>query len=775
MSIIAEGRLQTLQVYKLLQCVRQRDKGEVEKLIRLGLPYLINVSEPTDGECALHLAATANDVEMCRFLLSLDAHPDVVDKEGRTAAMKAGELGHNATVQVLADANTDMTIVDVEGRGILYYCICPTTRHLRCVEMALAHGADVNNCANDGKPVFLLACEQAAACTEMCLQILEHGADPNSKIESTGHTVLIEAAREGAMEVVHAILEKGCDVNAMNNKRCNAGHFAAQGGFFQVLRDLIAYDCDVNVINMDGNTALHLAAMGGFVDCVRFLTQRGCNPKIKNLALQTPRTAAKANGQKLVMKELRKAERIFNKYSKPGARNPNEPWAVKLYDWSLAHEQTLRNAFATVDRGDDTVTKEDFDAVLQERSAPLEPEQILTLTRMHDKAREGVININEFFRGEKYLQKAYLISSYEPKKKKKKKGRRRGKKGKLNIPIPICIVPPNMLRRRADGGPPEFMIEDAQNFTDPKRFDRDHPPEHPLQDDSAWYLDKPDPIFININYATKSEDVESLTKAFFDGVPIDVHDKYYKTPLMTACADGNLKVAKYLLEMGAHVNVHDNLLWTALHHACHGGQLDIVELLLRYGAQVDAVSIYGATPLMRAIESCRLEIVSCLLEYGADVELLNKKGQNALDIAYAYSDIRVVDLIRMKMESIQVPKVKEKVKVKGKGASGPPSKTVGKETLFKPPSPVKMPRARHKTEEPKDSIVHKSTLLSSGLPRKIDITFTPRNVWGKLPTTEDLIQKRVEKREAFGYEVDFSDYLKPFRKNILKKIEQGSK
>jgi len=35
-------------------------------------------------------------------------------------------------------------VTDVEGKGILFYCIQPTKRHLECLQVALKHGATVN-------------------------------------------------------------------------------------------------------------------------------------------------------------------------------------------------------------------------------------------------------------------------------------------------------------------------------------------------------------------------------------------------------------------------------------------------------------------------------------------------------------------------------------------------------------------------------------------------------------------------------------------------------
>lgn len=56
----AEGRLQVLQIYRLLQCVHEGDKAHIEKMVNLGAEDLINLSEPKDGIGVLHIAVSAN-------------------------------------------------------------------------------------------------------------------------------------------------------------------------------------------------------------------------------------------------------------------------------------------------------------------------------------------------------------------------------------------------------------------------------------------------------------------------------------------------------------------------------------------------------------------------------------------------------------------------------------------------------------------------------------------------------------------------------------------
>uniref|UniRef100_A0A8D0H6X4 Ankyrin repeat and EF-hand domain containing 1 n=1 Tax=Sphenodon punctatus TaxID=8508 RepID=A0A8D0H6X4_SPHPU len=748
---LADKRLENLQIYKVLQCVRQKDKKQIEKLTKLGFPELINFTEPVDGDSALHLACVANDVDMCNFLLGLGAHPDVQDKMGRTPVMRAAELGHDLALDVLVQAEADMTIVDNDGKGVLFYCILPTKRHFRCVQIAFEYGADVNNCTNEGKPVFLQACEQAHEIKEMCMNFLARGSDPNATNPATGRTALMEASREGVLEVVRGILERGGDVNIFDNERHNAAHFAAKGGFFEILRIISAYNGDVGLIGMNGNTPLHYAAAGGFTDCCRFIGQRGCDPTWKNLETKTPRIVAKDGGFKAAVKEIRKIERLFAKFSKPGMKDPNPKWAIKFYDWSLENQAVLREAFEAVDRGDGAMVKDDFMSVVQEKCPFVDMEQIQTIAQAHEKTRAGGINIAEFFKGSRYLQKAYLITSFGPKKKKAKKAK--GKKGKFTIPIPICVIPESQWPRREDGGPPMYMIETYQNVTDGSRFSRDHPPEHPMQDDSSWYINEPLKTFANINYLTKAGDLSSLKKS--------VH--HYSQFL-------------YLFMCRADVNTMDNFNWTPLHHACHAGQQDIAELLINSGAAVDAISINNSTPLMRAIESCRLDSVQYLIDTGSNIQMKNRKGQNTLEVARAYADFRLIDLIQDKLDHL--PKLPERKGEKQKGKRPAKPKPAAKPKQPEIPSPiVEKPIFEEKKESLKDNVAHLNSLINSGATRKVNITFMPKRIWSPEATTADLIRKREMRRERFTYEVDFEDFMMPFKNNFMEKaraLEQAS-
>ncbi|KAK2856538.1 hypothetical protein Q5P01_005273 [Channa striata] len=309
-----------------------------------------------------------------------------------------------------------------------------------------------------------------------------------------------------------------------------------------------------------------------------------------------------------------------------------------------------------------------------------------------------------------------------------------------------------------------FMIEKYNNYSDIRRFDHNNPPKHPLMDDSKWYMEKPDKVHVNINQCVEIGDMESLKLAFSQGVPVDVQDPFFKTPLMTACTSGNYEVAQYLLSCKADVNMCDQFFWTPLHHAAFAGQLDIVKLLVEAGAIIDSPGLCKDTPLMRAIESSRPSCVDFLIKAGANVSAQNKTGENCLDIATAFADPRIIDLVKEKMDSL--PKKKVAANGKADKAQKPKEKNVAPESVG--PAETSTATAGKTPQEYSNSIILQNARITTGNTSLVDITFVPKTsqVWGKPATTSQLMGKTARQKQLLSLEVDFDDFMTPFSQNI---------
>src|SRR5262245_13083725 len=97
------------------------------------------------------------------------------------------------------------------------------------------------------------------------------------------------------------------------------------------------------------------------------------------------------------------------------------------------------------------------------------------------------------------------------------------------------------------------------------------------------------------------------------------------SPLLQAVKQGNIAVARSLLNQRMDVNQTQPDGTTTLAWAAQRDDLEMAELLIRAGAKVNAANDYGATPLWIACSNGSAAMVDKLLKAGADagVQLLS--------------------------------------------------------------------------------------------------------------------------------------------------------
>ena len=119
---------------------------------------------------------------------------------------------------------------------------------LKCVEILLDKGIDVNACNNyDWTAIHYAAGNGHKECVNL---LLNRGSKVNHKIND-GRTALFRASSNGSVECIEILLNWGADINSCNNSDKTALHEASKWGHHECVRILIDHGAEINKNNID--------------------------------------------------------------------------------------------------------------------------------------------------------------------------------------------------------------------------------------------------------------------------------------------------------------------------------------------------------------------------------------------------------------------------------------------------------------------------------------------------------------------------------------------
>jgi ankyrin repeat protein len=239
---------------------------------------------------SLALAANKGNLSLVQTILDLGADPNAnagLYGTALIAATDSDHCNHNVLEALLAsgaDSNAKVTPKDY------LYCATATSAavtrtDMKALAMFLEHGADPNVFVGcHSSPLMKAVYQRNEVLVHM---LLDKGADVNLCIvpnlnlkEDTGVITPLEAAaREGFVNLIHLLVEKGAflvhtrdDVAFKTPLQC-----AAYYGEEEALKVLLEVGCDPNTIGGIFGSALQAAAAAGKKRCIELLLDAGAN------------------------------------------------------------------------------------------------------------------------------------------------------------------------------------------------------------------------------------------------------------------------------------------------------------------------------------------------------------------------------------------------------------------------------------------------------------------------------------------------------------------
>jgi ankyrin repeat protein len=270
------------------------------------------------GSTPLLLAATHDDVAQVRQLLKTGANPNVRNKLETTPLLEASFHSNADIIKALLDAGADPNAAGADGQTPLMLVARGT--NVAAATMLLDKGANPNAresqrgqnalmwaAANGQGPMTRLLVGRGAevdARTATDLMTPLVSAEPRAQPRSPGGmTALMFASREGCLDCVAAMIEKGAAIDLPDPEGVTPLLWAIWNTRFDVAKYLIEHGANVNRWDWWGRTPLYLAVdyvtlpHGGRPDqpsldetlpivVVRLLLEKGAdpNPQLKMTA-----------------------------------------------------------------------------------------------------------------------------------------------------------------------------------------------------------------------------------------------------------------------------------------------------------------------------------------------------------------------------------------------------------------------------------------------------------------------------------------------------------
>jgi len=503
---------------------------------------------------------------------------------------------------------------------------------------------------NDKALIHLATLSGFCKCVEV---LLEHGANPGTRMVSTGNTCLHVASWSGSLDTLKVLCSHS-DVNLDEISEggftalalsCWAGHLdvckfllsvgasprvpnrhgytplllASRCGAVDVVEHLLVSGaCDVSDVDHDGCTALHHACFEGRKNLIRLLVKQGVVKEVKDRKGRTAKDLCKTREISDLLKSVQAINAITRKRTTFQFRLPVKQITNDTKDFAM-EKMSSNTSQSLVSELSYQYLSTALPSSATEKSAELSQAHVFSPPHMDAENRKSQSEENAS--DDEEMTKTDGVGLY--------------------IIPKLALECWRLCTSSGDYRAFKRLLTAHSVLTEGKPSALSH-----LRDVAGWSLlmRASDNGFLEIVKILLSVDPETISVTCPHG----------RTALYLSAANNHELVTRILLSaIASQMNTDDGFVnldhvtsagRTALHAAAEFGHVDIARLLLYRGANENAQDNEGFTPLHLACQYSKNEMVIFLVtECSADPLILTLGGEIAEDLA---SSLRVKALLR---------------------------------------------------------------------------------------------------------------------------------
>ncbi|XP_078034876.1 calcium-independent phospholipase A2 VIA [Augochlora pura] len=249
----------------------------------------LNSGDVQSGISPLQVAVQTNNLRTVQMLIEAKSSLEHLDHRANTVYHYAATSTKEIILALGGDLPSSLNSRNSDGHTPIH--VACLNNKPECVKALLLIGADVNIPATEGQPSSPGYVGDLLHSKRNVLHIedMQYGGTPLHWSQSR--------------EVINALIETNCDIDALNFYGRTALHIMAMRKRLPCLVALLSHMASVNIVDHNGDTPLHLAVHEGTEAIVQMLICFGAHINAKNKKSETPRHLVKVDateGQKIL-------------------------------------------------------------------------------------------------------------------------------------------------------------------------------------------------------------------------------------------------------------------------------------------------------------------------------------------------------------------------------------------------------------------------------------------------------------------------------------------